>query len=114
MKDVLARLHHFCQKRGLTGPARATVYNFLPRARCRTYRLDKLPQDACEALYNLHGTAAVPGPQLAFYCLNYGNARAVSFAASLPWLALYQADRMRGWRKRSRGLLKAIRKARGI
>ena len=52
MKDVLAQLDRFCRQRGLTCPARATVYNFLPRASCRTtYSVGKLPQDVREALY---------------------------------------------------------------
>ncbi len=56
----------------------------------------------------------VPGPQLAFYCLNYGGIGAISFAAGLPWLALYQAALIPGWRRRSGGLLEAIRRVRGI
>lgn len=56
----------------------------------------------------------MPGPQLAFYCLNYGSLAAISYAAGLPWLDLYQAGRLRGWRPRSRGLLDAVLRARGI
>jgi hypothetical protein len=56
----------------------------------------------------------VPGHQLAFYCFDYGSLAAISFAAGLPWLDLYQARRMRGWRPRSFGLLAAVMRRRGL
>jgi hypothetical protein len=56
----------------------------------------------------------VPGHQLAFYCFNYGSLGAISYAAGLPWLDLYQARRMRGWRPRSFGLLLAVMRRRGL
>jgi len=66
------------------------------------------------ALYNLPRDGEVPGEQLAFYCFNYGDLKAVQYAAGLPWLPLYRAYRMRGWRAQSRGLLRAALLARGI
>jgi hypothetical protein len=77
-----------CARLGVRAPARAT-------------------------LYNVASDAVVPGRQLAFFCFNYGSLPAISFAAGLPWLDLYQATRLRGWRPRSRGLLLAARRARG-
>jgi hypothetical protein len=73
-----------------------------------------LPEPVREALYNLDATSLVPGPQLAFYCFNYGDLAAVSFAAGLPWLDLYRALRMPGYRPKSRGLLEAVARVRGI
>ena len=114
MKDVLADLGAFCRKRGLTAPSRATVYTCLSRMRTLELHARDLPPSAREALYNLDGAAAVPSAQVAFYCFNYGSLAAMSFAAGLPWLALYQAERMRGWRPKSRGVLRAVLRARGI
>ena len=66
------------------------------------------------ALYNLAPESEVPAHQVAFYCFNYGDLAAASFAAGLPWLALYQAARLPGWRARSRGLLEATLRVRNI
>lgn len=79
-----------------------------------SYPIAPLPAGVRETLYNLDETGEVPGHQLAFHCFNYGGVAALSFAAGLPWLALYQAARMRGWRARSRGLLDAVIAVRGI
>lgn len=110
----MAQLADHCAATGLRAPARATIYESMARTPARSYAVAELPAAAREALYNLSPTGRVPGHQLAFYCLNYGGLEAVSFAAGLPWLALYQAARLPGWRKRSRGLLEAIRRTRGI
>ena len=67
-----------------------------------------------DALYNLAPGGTVPGPQLGFYCFNYGCVAAISYAAGLPWLDLYQASRLRGWRRRSRGLLAGVARLRGF
>jgi hypothetical protein len=67
-----------------------------------------------DALYNLSPADRIPGHQLAFYCFNYGSLAAISYAAGLPWLDLYQARFLRGWRPRSAGLLEAVMRARGI
>ncbi|HVS12347.1 MAG TPA: hypothetical protein VMV46_00345 [Thermoanaerobaculia bacterium] len=74
----------------------------------------QLPAPVRESLYNLSEDGTVPGHQLAFHCFNYGSLQAMSFAAGLPWLALYQAARLPGWRPRSKGLLDAILRTRGI
>lgn len=114
VRDVIEALVDHCESRGLRPPARATVYQWMARAPARSYRVAELPVAARETLYNLAESGEVPGHQLAFYCLNYGGLGAASFAAGLPWLALYQAARLPGWRERSRGLLDAIMRVRGI
>lgn len=106
------RIARLCAAEGLKTPARATLYNALNRIEGHSYAISALPPRVVEALYNFAPTGLVPGHQLAFYCLNYGSLAAMSFAAGLPWLDLYQAERLRGWRPRSRGLLTAIMRAR--
>jgi hypothetical protein len=49
-----------------------------------------------------------------FYCFNTGDLAAMSFAAGLPWLALYQALRMPGHRPMCHALLEAAARARGL
>ena len=66
------------------------------------------------ALYNFDDESLVPEAQIAFYCFNYGDLRAMSYAAGLPWLALYQAVRTPGWRPKSRGVALAVLRVRGI
>ena len=114
VRVLMERLGRYCRANGLNRPARATVYKAMTRTPPRGHTVTDLPSPVQEALYNLRGTAEVPGHQLAFYCLNYGDLAAISFAAGLPWLALYQAARLPGWRPRSRGLLGAILRTRGI
>jgi hypothetical protein len=102
-----------CARLGVRAPARATLYNTLVRLKGHAYAVSDLPVAVRRALYNVASDAVVPGRQLAFFCFNYGSLPAISFAAGLPWLDLYQATRLRGWRPRSRGLLLAARRARG-
>ena len=114
MSALRQRVAELCAASGLKPPARATLYNAFDRLEPRRYRVSTLPPHAVEALYNLSPDTVVPGPQLAFYCFNYGSLAAVSFAAGLPWLDLNQARRVRGWRPRSRGLFDAVVRARGL
>jgi hypothetical protein len=114
MADLQRRLAAACAMRGLRPPSRATLYNALPRIEGHSYRVSHVPPAARDALYNLEPDARVPGHQMAFYCFNYGSLAAASFAATLPWLDLYQAARLRGWRPRSKGLLEAVLRVRGI
>jgi hypothetical protein len=100
------------RKRGWRPPARATLYAALATLEGSRYEIACLPPGVRAALYNLAPESVVPGHQLAFYCFNYGSLAAMSFAAGLPWLDLYQAGRTRGWRSRSRGLLVATLRAR--
>jgi hypothetical protein len=86
----------------------------MARANGHRYCVASLPPSVRRALYNLHGTTEVPGHQLVFYAFNYGDLRAAMYAASLPWLDLYLADRLPGWRPKSHALLRAVMHHRGI
>lgn len=114
MGDLLKRIGERCEHEGRRPPSRATVYKLLDTLPTRTYRVAELPPAVRDALYNLDQETDVPGHQLAFYCFNYGTLPALSFAAGLPWLALHQALRLPGYRAKSRGLVEAVARARGI
>ena len=114
MKRVEEELGRFCKARRLTPPSRATIYNFIPRCKPHTYAIAELPTHVRDALYNLDPAGTVPGHQLAFYAFQYGDSRAACFAAGMPWIDLWQADRMRGWRARSHGLRRAVLARRAI
>lgn len=114
MADLLSVVDRRCQSEGLKSPSRATVYKLLATIPTPTHRVAALPPAVRDALYNLTADSDVPGHQLAFYCFNYGNLAAISFAAGLPWLALYQAGRLPGFRPRNRGLFEAVMRARGL
>ncbi len=114
VNTILRALDDFCRARGRKTPARATIYKHMQRAPTRSYSVNELPTTVRSALHNLTEDSAVPGHQLAFYCLNYGDLKAVCFAAGLPWLTLCQAASLPGWRPRSQGLLEAILRTRGI
>lgn len=114
MVALQKRVAAACDAAGLKVPSRASLYNAFSTIEGHDYSIASLPPDVAATLYNLDGAARVPGRQLAFYCFNYGGLTAFSFAAGLPWLDLYQASRLRGWRARSRGLLQAVMRVRGI
>lgn len=114
MAALQRRIADVCAVEGLEPPARASLYNALSRIDGHAYAISALPSAVSDALYNLAPDGTVPGHQLAFACLNHGSLAATCFAAGLPWLDLYQAARLRGWRSRSRGLLRAIMRVRGI
>lgn len=114
MRVMLRDLEVRCRRRGAAPPSRATVYKLMATLPCPSYKVADLPPAVRSALYNLGPASEVPGHQLAFYCFNYGDTAAVSFASGLPWLALYQALRLPGYRKKSRGLAEAVASARGI
>ncbi len=114
MRDLIDRVAGCCRERGLRPPARATIYKLMATLPCPTHRVSDLPDAVRAALYNLAPESEVPAHQLAFYCFNYGDLQAVSFAAGLPWLAIYQARLLPGHRPKSRGLLDAVAKVRGI
>lgn len=101
-----------CRSAGLKPPVRASLYNALARLDGHLYSVATLPPPVVDALYNIASDGRVPGHQLAFHCFNYGSLAAISYAAGLPWLDLYQARRMRGWRPRSLGLLLAVMRRR--
>ena len=114
MAGLQRRVSDICGALGIRPPCRASLYNTLSRIEGHRYSIALLPTHAAAALYNLAPTGEVPGHQLAFHCFNYGSLPAISYAASLPWLDLYQAARLRGWRPRSRGLLRAVMRDRRI
>jgi hypothetical protein len=114
MSEILDALAAHCRSVGERTPSRATVYALMNRAPTKKLRVKDLPGPVRAALYNLADTSSVPAHQVAFYCFNYGDLAAVSFASSLPWLALYQARRLPGFRAKSRGLIDAVARDRGI
>ncbi len=114
MHEVQRQLAAACWHLGVPVPARATIYRFMGQCAPRNYRVAELPEPVQQCLYNLDPEGSVPGHQLAFYAFHYGDTRTMSFAAGLPWLDLYQADRMRGWRPTSHGLLRAVLRRRRI
>ena len=114
MREALRQIASLCEREGLRPPSRATVYRAMETVPTPAYRVADLPPAVRDALYNLEPASVVPAHQVAFYCFNYGDLAAVSFAAGLPWLALHQALRLPGYRERSRGLAEAVAGARGI
>jgi hypothetical protein len=113
-RDVMRDLAAWARRAGIQPPARATLYNAIERARPASYRMRELPHAVQAALYNVADDAEVTGELVAFYAFNHGDMRAVCWAAGMPWLALHHAARMRGWRPKSRGLLVAAMRRRGI
>ncbi len=114
MTEILVQVGKRCRRAGIEPPSRATVYKLLKSLPTPRYRVSNLPPHVRHALYNLGSESDVPAHQLAFYCFNYGDLAAVSFAAGLPWIAIHQALRLPGYRARSRGLVEAVARARGI
>lgn len=114
MRELLARIRRDCAKAGRRPPSRATIYKLMATLRGPSRRVRDLPEPVRVALYNLDPDSDVPEHQIAFYCFNYGDVAAMSFAAGLPWLALYQALRMPGYRERSRGPLEGVARVRRI
>lgn len=114
MSTTERRIAELCRALGLRPPSRASLYNAFSGIEGHVYDISRLPPHVRDCLYNLASSGTVPGHQLAFYCFNYGTMAAVSYAAGLPWLDLYQASRLRGWRPRSLGLLRAAMSVRGI
>lgn len=114
LAEILVQVGKRCRREGFEPPSRATVYKLLKSLPTPTYRVSSLPPQVRRALYNLGHQSDVPAHQVAFYCFNYGDLAAASFAAGLPWLAIHQALRLPGYRARSRGLVEAVARARGI
>ncbi len=114
MRDLLADIGDRCRARGFEPPSRATVYKLMATLPGPALRVAELPAPVRAALYNQAPETEVPAHQVAFYCFNYGDRRAVSYAAGLPWLAIYQALKTRGFRRKSRGLAEAVARVRRI
>ena len=113
-REILAEISRGCRARALEPPSRATVYKLMAGFSGPAFVVGDLPPEVQAALYNLTPESEVPPHQIAFACFNHGDLRAVSFAAGLPWLAIHQALRLREYRKKSRGLLEAVARVRGI
>ena len=111
---IVARLNSRARALRVRVPSRASIYNFMPRCPPHHYAIGGLPDAVCASLYNLGPSGRISGPHVVFYAFQHGELRAISFASGLPWIDLYLADRMRGWRTHSQGLLRAVLKYRGI
>jgi hypothetical protein len=109
-----AAVARFSEEHGFSRPSKATLYHYLAIAPLSVFEFGSLPLSVRRSLYNLSDGSRVPAHQVVFAAFNYGDIGAISFAAGLPWLALYQADRMRGWRPKSHALLRAVMKGRGL
>ncbi len=114
ISEMRERLARRCRSAEIRPPARATVYKLIDSLPTPRYRVNELPASVQSALYNFEPGSEVPGHQLAFYCFNYGDLRAMSFAAGLPWLAIHQALRLPGYRPKCRGLIEAVARTRRI
>jgi hypothetical protein len=112
--DLDASVARFSQEHGYSCPSKATLYHYLAIAPVPVFEFGNLPLSVRRSLYNLSDGSSVPAPQVVFAAFNYGEIAAISFAAGLPWLALYQADRIRGWRPKSYALFRAVMKGRGL
>ena len=112
--DIEGAVARFSEERGFSCPSKATLYQYLARAPLPAFEFGSLPLSVRRSLYNLSDGSSVPLHQVVFAAFNYGDIGAISFAAGLPWLALYQADRIRGWRPKSHALLRAVMKGRGL
>ena len=112
--DLQAAVSRLCEAQGIPRPSKATLYHYLAIAPLPSSMRRDLPPAVRNALHNLDDESRVPARQVVFAAFNYGNVEAISFASGLPWLALYQADRVRGWRPKSHALLRAVMKGRGI
>ena len=113
-RELIGELAKRCLDRGLDVPSRATVYKMMRTLVCGTRRMGDLPGPVRAALYNVAEDADVPEHLIVFHCFNHGDVAAISYASGMPWLALYQAARMRGFRARSRGLLRSVLRTRGM
>ncbi len=104
---VSRELAEFCRRIRVAPPSRGSVYNALTRIVPPSYARDTLPEAVQRTLHNVGGEE-VPGSQIVFAAFNYGDTSAISYAAGLPWSCLYVASRLRGWRPKSRALLRAV------
>lgn len=117
MGDVERELRAYCVEHGVRPLARASLYNALDRVPLPVRAWSSLPRAVQQSLYNLgeqSDGADIPCDQIVFYAFNYGSTVAISFASGLSWLCLHRAARRPGWRPKSRALLAAIMKYRGI
>lgn len=124
MASLGRELQQLSRRLGVAPPARGTLYNAIARAEPPMYSTRELPRAVREALYNSSAAdasasessavALVPGDQVVFYCFNYGDVRAISYGAGMPWLCLVRAATRRGFRPKSLALLRAVMAVRGL
>ncbi len=108
MPEVVRRVRALYRDRGGPAPSRAAVHEWARAVPSPSVDVASLPASARNALYNLAGTPEVPIDQVAFYCFNYGDTLAISYAAALPRAVLGRALRVPGWRPKSRALAEAV------
>lgn len=101
-------LRSFCLTKHLDAPSRATVYNAIARAAPPSFDFAALPPAVQRCLHNVDPNEPIPGHQVVQAAFNAGDVRALSFAAGLPWLCLYRASTLRGFRTKSLSLLRAV------
>ena len=104
IRDVQRELVALCRRLGISSPS---IYNAIERCPAPRYVAGELPEAVRTVLHNVDRDGEIPGAQVAFAAFNYGDPGVVSWASGMPWLALHHAARMRGWRPRSLGLLRA-------
>ncbi len=114
MTKLMSELQDFCTVKSLPCPSRSSIYNFAKYMRGNLYKPMDLPDDIRASLYNLDHETPVPGHQLVYYAFHYGTLSAISQASGLPWIDLYQASLLPAWRPRSKGLLLAVMRSRGM
>lgn len=102
-----------CRGLRIRPPSRATIYNALDRVEPPLYDAGELPPSVQACLHNV-GKRNIPGAQVVFAAMNYGEPRALSFAAGMPWPCLRRASMLPGFRPKSLALLRAILVHRGI
>jgi hypothetical protein len=115
--DAHRALAQFCEAEALPVPTRSSLYNAVSRVPVPDVSWGALPPAVRASLYNLEPSAdddRLPGDQVVFHAFNHGAPRALSYAAGMPWLCLWRAEKRRGWRPKSRALLRAVMRYRGI
>jgi hypothetical protein len=111
--DVHRHVISWCKKARLAPPSRATLYNAIERVEPPTYETSKLPDSVRACLHNVGGEH-VSGAHVVFAAFNYGDTRALGFAAGLPWACLHRAASIPGFRPKSLALLRSVMRYRGI
>ena len=114
MRDLVAEVAAYCARRQLPAPARATLYAALARVPVARFSMSELPASVSRTLHNLDREAVVPGDQVAFAAFSRGDTTALCWAAGLPWPCLRHAALLPGFRPKSRALLLAVMRYRGI
>ncbi len=114
MRELMKEVLTHCRRHRLPAPARATLYASLSRAPMPSFAMPSLPESVRRALHNLGDDAVVPGDQVAFAVFNRGDTSALCWASGLPWPCLRNAGLWSAFRPKSRALLAAVMRYRGI